>query len=220
MSEGAKGFGEAFWQRNYDRPDQMDGVFNAAAHADHLASSFAIHEQRVASVADFGFGQGQLFAAVLARLTPYKAYGLEPSAPAFALAEPRLRAASPRTKLLLEPTDLASWCRHPDHPKRRFDLGLCTSVLQYLQVPELELALVTLARRVKWLYLTVPTSDELARLARDSDFTDPWATPRDRAAWRDLLHPHFEAVDGRLLESRTLVDPQTSPFTDDLHRGW
>jgi hypothetical protein len=214
---GARGFGQEFWTRNYAEPERMDGVHNAVAHATFLRASFDVVLGEVHSVVDLGFGLGFVFQAVLEAFAPYKALGIEPSPPAFLAAQARLKPPE-RTKLRLEQVDLASWCARPDSTKTRFDLGVCTSVLQYLGDEELEAVIPVLARRVRYLYLTVPTAEEFEQQARDEQFVDPWAVQRPRSEWRALLGPHFTAVGARLLESRHAVQETDSRFTDHLYR--
>jgi hypothetical protein len=214
---GARGFGREFWEQNYGERDRMDGVHNAAAHAAFLRASFDVVLGEVHSVVDLGFGLGYLFQEVLTAFSPYRALGIEPSPPAFAEARARLHAPE-RTRLKLEQVDLASWCARADSAKTRFDLGVCTSVLQYLDDEELDLVIPTLARRLRFLYLTVPTEEEYEHQAREEQFVDPWAVHRSRAEWRALIGPHFTVVGARLLESRHVSDRGASRFTDDLFR--
>jgi hypothetical protein len=216
---GARGFGDDFWRANYADPDNMDGVANAVPHATYLKSSFDVAMQSVESIADFGFGLGHLFEAVLKAFQPYKALGIEPSVPAFEAV--RFRLVPPtRTNLKLETVDLVSWCRRPDHPKLRHELGLCTSVFQYLTDDELIEIVPVLARRLQWLYFAVPTEAEYDRLVVDTGFQDPWAIRRPVGWYRELLSPHFERVGQRLLESRVNVPEARSPFVEELFRGW
>ena len=98
---------------------------------------------------------------------------------------------------------------------------MCTSVLQYLDDDELELVVPTLARRVKYLYLTVPSATELDHQEQVEQFYDRWAIRRSRQVWREWIGPHFVVVGARLLESRYNVETSRSPFTDHLFRhGW
>ncbi len=215
---GARGFGEEFWRDNYAQPESIDCVYNASAHARFLAASFEVVAQPIASVVDLGFGLGFLFAEVLALLEPYKAAGIEPSAHAFAEGSRRVRAAR-EARVDLEQIDLVGWCSHSEHPRRRFDLGICTSVLQYLEDDELAVVLPVLARRLKYLYVTVPTSAELDDMADRLDFVDHYAISRSRETWRSLLGRHFTLVGARLMESRERLEGP-SVFSDDLYRGW
>lgn len=217
--EGAKGFDDTFWRTNYADPSAMDGVTNASSHAAYLKGSFGVVLAEVRSVADFGFGMGHMFEAVLEAFQPFKALGIEPSPSVYEAVRFR-NLDRHATRLVLENTDLASWCRRPDHPRLRFDLGVCTGVLQYLTEAELDLVVPVLSQRLKWLYLNVPTDEEFDRMAADTGFEDPWAIRRPLAYYTDLLRPHFDRVGTRLLESRVNVDERESPFTDLLFRGW
>jgi hypothetical protein len=214
---GARGFGADFWKQNYSDLQQMDCINNATAHARYLKASFDVVLQEITSVADLGFGLGHLFAAVLEEVRPYKALGIEPSGHAFARAKARLSPPD-QTKLRMLQVDLAGWCRASDTARDRFDLGVCTSVLQYLTDEELEEVLPVMARRFRYVYLTVPSAEELDYQENVEQFVDAWAIHRPRREWRAWLAPHFRVVGTRLLESRVTVTRASSPFTDQLFR--
>ena len=188
--DGATGFGDDFWRANYGEPDQMDGVVNADAHAAYVKSAFDVALQPVRSIADLGFGLGHVFERVLRVLRPYKAYGLEPSTPAYEAV--RFRLVPPEgTKLVLEQVDLRSWCRRPDHPKLRFDLGLCTSVLQYLPDREAARAITALAQLSRGLlYFSVLTAGDWKHNA-DTSRTDRGVHLRTADWYRRRLRRHF-----------------------------
>ncbi|MCB9664517.1 MAG: hypothetical protein H6732_10400 [Alphaproteobacteria bacterium] len=216
---GAAGFDDAFWQQVYGRPETMDGLVNARAHAACIASAFEVALQPLDSVIDLGFGLGHMLQAVLEAVRPRRAFGIEPSPSAFASVQGR-RLAPAETRLSLERLDLVGWCRRPTHPRHEVDLGVCASVLQYLEDEEVVEVVPVLAQRLRWLYLTVPTDAEYLQQAEDEHFVDPWAIHRPRAFYVDLLRPWFDVVGTRLLESRVRVERWQSPFTDDLYRGW
>lgn len=216
--KGHEGFDETYWRENYGELADMDGIGNAEAHARYLRASFDVVLQPVRSVADFGFGMGRVFEAVLAAFEPFKALGIEPSPVVYDNAASRTLCGE-KTNLALERTDLLTWCRKPDHARLRFDLGVCTSVWQYLDDASLEEVVPVLARRVRWLYLTVPTAEELEQQRADG-FHDRYAIGRPRRWYIDLLAPHFTRVGARLVESRERVEEAESPFTDQLFRDW
>lgn len=219
LPRGAAGFDDAYWRTCYGQPQRMDGVVNAKAHAAYLKASFDVVMQPVRSVVDLGFGLGHVLREVLDAFRPAKALGIEPSAPAFESV--RFADLAPAgVPLKLERLDLLSWCRRPNHPSNRFDLGVCTGVWQYLTDDELEQVVPALATRLRWLYLTVPTDVEFGWQARDEDFVDPYATHRSRGWYRELLSPVWVPVGARLLESRLALSEDDSPFTDHLFRGW
>ncbi|ROS01603.1 methyltransferase family protein [Sinobacterium caligoides] len=211
--QGALGFSESYWRENYHNLDDMDGIYNARDHALYLRAVFALDQIQIRSVADFGFGPGHLFAAVLDTFKPYKCLGLEPSISAFTRAQQLLK----RSGSTLLHTDLLSWCRDESQQKR-FDLGLCTSVLQYLNDEELAQVLPILAQRLKYLYLTVPTSHEQQRFIDEYDFIDNYAYSRSREQYLAMLSPYFTIVSGRILESKQHFNEKNSDFTENLYR--
>lgn len=209
-------FERAYWRENYADPDTMDGIFNADRHAAYLAACFNLEFMDVGSIIDFGFGLGHLFQKMLETFLPARAYGLEPSRYAFRKVERRGIKPTESTKLELVNEDLETWATREGKRRRArpFDLGLCTSVLQYVPDAALERVLPVMARRVKYLYLTVPTDVEFRRQVEEEGFLDRHAIHRSRERYRELLSPHFTVVSARLLESRVFHDEETTPFTD------
>ena len=214
---GARGFGADYWSEVYSTPGHVDGVGNAQAHADYLRALFFLDTAYVGSIADFGFGLGHLLRAVTDVFSPQRVLGIEPSRYAFEqLSKADLHTTDRQVRLLQ--TDLLSWCLQPDDGFSFFDLGLCSSVLQYLSDDELTQVVPILAKRLKWLYLTVPTDDSYAAMNAQSGFSDRFATPRSAQTYHALLRPHFDIVSSRLLESKRFARGGDSPFSEALFR--
>lgn len=213
-------FEQKYWRENYAEPESMDGIFNADRHAAYLRACFDLEFMHVGSIIDFGFGLGHLFEKVLETFLPARAYGLEPSRHAFRKVERRGISPVPSMKLELVNEDLETWATREGKRRRArpYDLGLCTSVLQYVADDVLERVLPVMAKRVKYLYLTVPTDVELRRQVEEEDFRDRYALHRSRARYQELLGPHFTVVSSRLVESRVFHDEDTTPMTDLLFR--
>ena len=132
----------------------MDGVGNARQHASYLHALMKLEDMHcVESIADFGFGLGCLLHECVKKFKPRRVLGIEPSAHAFdrvsrsrkilrARRASRSAPAGATTTLLC--TDLRSWCAEQnavrdarsrgehDDDTNAFDLGICTSVFQYL----------------------------------------------------------------------------------------
>lgn len=210
------GFDEEYWNDIYAQPKIMDGVFNARIHADYLHALFALDGIEIDSILDVGFGLGYLLGAVLDRFKPRHAVGLEPSLHAFDRGQKRLNAPS-KTQLKLLPIDASAWCLQSTKP-RCFDLGICTSVFQYLSDMQIEEILPVLAERVKFLYFTVPTDLEAARLSAQYSFVDSYARRRTRKRYNNMLAPYFTVVGNRLLESKNYFDENNSLFTELVFR--
>jgi SAM-dependent methyltransferase len=210
-------FDKSYWDKNYSEPMSMDGIGNARDHVRYLKSYLALEHVDVSSIVDLGFGYGHLFREMLKAFIPHTAVGIEPSPYAFRKARAdKLRPAS-TTDLKLYEEDLLTWCRS----KRKevvFDLGLCTSVFQYLEDRELKEVIPVLARRIKYLYLTVPTDGELSRQVSELDFKDEYAIHRSREKYQKLLRPSFTFISARVLESKHHFDEESTPFTDLLYR--
>ena len=216
---GADGFDEKYWKEYYSEPEEMDGMANAHLHAKYLKSFMSLEMVDVSSVIDFGFGLGELFKAVLKEFKPYRVQGIEPSSYAFQQMTKKKLNVVAGTKLQLIQTDLVSWCKEHAKKEKWFDLGICTSVFQYLSDEEIEFALPILAKSVKYLYFSVPTDKELRYQVSDLEFHDVNAIRRERGKYLKILSPYFTIVGSRLLESKYhFKKDEDSPFSDFLFR--
>jgi len=197
----------------------MDGVYNARLRARALKATLDAEYVEIGSLIDFGFGLGGLFRAMIEAFTPHTVVGIEPSPPAFAWLDGARLTDTPSTQITLLPVDLLTWCQRADaSDDQPFDLGICTSVFQYLSDPELEQIVSCLAQRVQYLYFAVPTEYELTYQAVHLDLDDRYAISRTRDEYLALLRPYFTFVANRLLESRVHFDAENSPFYDMLFR--
>lgn len=210
-------FDKAYWDKNYSDPMSMDGIGNAREHARYLKSYLAIEHVDISTVVDLGFGYGHLFREMLKTFIPYRAVGIEPSEFAFKKAKPDKLRPVESTDLKLYKEDLLKWCR-TKRKDNEFDLGICTSVFQYLSDKDLKEIIPVLSKRIKFLYLTVPTDVELGRQVSELEFKDEYAIHRPREKYQKLLRPHFTFITSRLLESKHFFNEETTPFTDLLYR--
>lgn len=217
-TEGANGFNDDYWAVNYSEPEEMDNIINAAEHAAYMKAIFALESVDISTVIDLGFGLGILFEEVLKTFLPYRAQGIEPSKFAFDLVSKKDIRPVESTKLILENTDLVSWATKPQKKEKIFDLGICTSVLQYLSDEEIKTVMPILATRVRYLYLSVPTDLELKQQIEEVKFKDEYAIHRSREKYLKFIHPHFTFISSRLLESKVHSEENLSSFTDLLFR--
>ncbi len=205
----SRDLGEEYWRTQYSDPATIDGIGNARDHSRYLSAFFNLEGFAVESLVDLGFGTGHLFKEMIRTFKPGRVLGIEPSAHVFK----RFRAPRVRVRQL----DLVSWCLDPKE-ERVYDLGLCTSMLQYLDAAEIKAALPVLARRLRYLYLTVPTDVEYTRQGVEHHFADPYAQVRGRAWYQKTLRPHFTFLSTRVLESKHHFNERTTPFNDLLFR--
>ena len=211
-------FDKTYWDKNYAQPMTMDGIGNAKDHVRYLKSFLSIEHVEITSVIDLGFGYGHLFREMLKAFIPYRAVGIEPSPYAFNKVKiDKLRPVE-STDLKLIQEDLITWCRTDRKKNSEFDLGICTSVFQYLSDKELREIIPVLAKRIKYMYLTVPTNIELGRQVSELEFKDEYAIHRTREQYQKLLKPHFTFISSRVLESKTHFDEESTHFTDLLYR--
>lgn len=211
-------FDKTYWDKNYSDPMSMDGIGNAKDHVKYLESFLAIEHVDISTLVDLGFGYGHLFREMLKTFKPYRAVGIEPSPYAFNKAKSDKWRPVLSTELNLYPEDLVTWCR-TERKKNTFDLGICTSVFQYISDKDLKEILPVLAKRIRYLYLTVPTDVELGRQVSELEFKDEYAIHRSREKYQKLLKPHFTIVSSRVLESKHFFNDESTSFTDLLYRN-
>ena len=216
---GKVGFSKEYWDINYATPQEMDNIVNAREHSLYIQALFNLEYLEIESVIDLGFGLGFLFAEVLKTFNPYRAYGIEPSI--FPYEEVLARGIAPNdsTKLVLDNIDLVTWSQKKDSKiEKIFDLGLCTSVFQYLKDDEIKMVLPVMARRIRYLYFSVPTDIELQRQIDEVEFKDEYAIHRTKEKYFKLISPYFTFISSRMLESKVHFDESTTHFTDLLFR--
>jgi hypothetical protein len=216
--QAALGFERTYWQENYSEPAEMDGIVNCAQHAQYMKAFFDVDYVDINTIIDFGFGLGFIFQEALKIFNPYRAWGIEPSADAFNEVSKRAIAPNQSTKLTLKKWDLVKWSENVKENSKWFDLGICTSVFQYLSEEQLHSVLPVMAKSVKYLYFSVPTDFELKRQVSDLEFHDKYAISRPKKFYRKILEPHFTIIGSRLLESKVHFDEDNTFFTDYLFR--
>lgn len=213
---------KSYWEENYSEPETIDGICNAKEHALYLKSFFDIEGIEIRSIIDFGFGLGYLFKEMLKEFTPTKAYGIEPSPYAFeGNTLNKVSKKLPNLNLKLKQTDIYNFClKEMTHKPRlhRYDLGLITSVFQYLKKEEIEASLPIIAKSVKYLYFSVPIDKEYERQVEELDFNDQYAFRRSQGFYKRLLSPYFTVVSARVLESRHFFSQENTELTDLFFR--
>ena len=214
---GPFGFEKDYWDQLYKNANHIDGFANGDAHAAYLKSLMYLDMVVVTSMADLGFGLGKLFSAFIETFEPARVLGIEPSKVAYEQFDTS-NVEKDGVCLKLMNTDVRSWAlRRPD-AWTYFDLGVATSIFQYLSDRHLEQVVPILASRFRWLYITIPTTDEYAFMKRQSGFHDPWAHSRSAAYYRSVFGKDFHFIGSRLLESKRAFKTMDSPFTEDLFR--
>lgn len=210
-------FDKVYWDKNYSDPMSMDGIGNAKDHVRYLKSFLALEHVDIGSIVDLGFGYGHLFREMLRVFIPHTALGIEPSSYAFKKAKPDKWRPVESTEITLLQEDLISWCQSKKKYEP-FDLGICTSVFQYISDKDLKEIIPILSKKMRYIYLTVPTDKELQRQVDDLDFKDEYAIRRSREKYQKFLKPHFTFISARILESKHFFDEESTSFTDLLYR--
>lgn len=211
-------FEEQYWKELYSEPNTMDGIGNTKDHIAYIKAVFNIELIDISSIIDFGFGHGKMLKQLLKVYLPYKAGGIEPSNYMYNKTSVDKLKAVESTKLKIYNEDLNQWCKTDRKKNSLFDLGVCMSVFQYIKTAELKEIVPVLSQRVKYLYLTVPVTEELEKQVSDLNFLDPYAIRRSRAFYQKILKPHFTFISSRVLESKYYFDSNTSLFSDLLYR--
>jgi hypothetical protein len=212
-----KGFDKTYWDKNYSEPQSMDGIGNAKEHTSYLKSYLSVEHVDISTIVDLGFGHGALFRQMMKAFIPHRAVGIEPSEFIYKKAKPQKWKPAPSTLLTLFNEDLLTWCK-TKRKDNQFDLGICTSVFQYITDKDLKIVLPVLAKRIKYLYLTVPTDIELKRQIEELEFKDTYAIHRSRKKYHKFISPHFTFISSRILESKYYFNEETTSFTDLLYR--
>ena len=212
----SNGFARIYWDENYQKLSEMDGIFNAKAHARYLKASFDLEYVEVNSIIDFGAGFGHLLKAFIQIFKPYKAVALEPSEFAFQkLQKKKLKIGDMQLTLLQD--SMYEWLIKQKGPAI-FDLGVCTSVMQYIETEELKKIVPLLAKRVRYLYLTVPIDLELAKQKEEYEFADRFALHRSHEFYHETLGKHFTFIGNRILESKEFYNHKNTAYTELLFR--
>ena len=214
IKRGENGFSEEYWVDNYSDPESMDCIGNVKEHFNYLSSLFSLEMIEIRSMVDLGFGLGAMIKEGRKKLSITRVCGVEPSPHAFEIMQNWKKKYGIKN-VTLKNMGMVEWL---EKAKGRYDLGLCNSVLQYLTTKEMEVAIPLLAKRVKYLYLTVPTDLELDFQIRDHQFKDYYAQRRSRSFYQKVLKRDFTFISNRLLESRHFFDEETTLFTNLLYR--
>ncbi|MBI2522316.1 MAG: class I SAM-dependent methyltransferase [Bdellovibrio sp.] len=211
-------FEKEYWETNYSDPFSMDCIGNAREHAAYLKYFFALDLISINSVIDFGVGLGYLFREILRKFMPERAFAIDPSIYALERAKSRLIPIVSTMKIEVHNIDLSTWAKDMSKRGAVFDLGLCTSVFQYLSEEDLRFIIPVMARKVRYLYLTVPTDKEIKRMKNEVDFVDPYSLARSREFYLKLLRPHFTVVGRRILESKVHFSDRDTLCSELLFR--
>ncbi|MEC9281138.1 MAG: class I SAM-dependent methyltransferase [Bdellovibrionota bacterium] len=202
-----------YFDKIYAKSELIDGDYNAKSHARYLFQILSLVEANVSSVADFGFGKGKLLYETLKLFRPSRVMALDSSE--YAFNELQKQKWVKDWNIDLQHKELSQIVP----PKKAFDLGICNSVLQYVQDEDLEQIFERLSYSCRFIYLHVPSREDYQKLKLQSDFKDPWAKKRPDRIYQDLVARYFTRVSWGLLESKTLVDAELSPFFDSLYRS-
>ncbi len=209
-------FEKEYWNTTYKHPEIMDGIANDKIHASYLAMLFQLQDIEINSVIDLGFGYGNIFKEVVNTLPINKSCGVEPSRHAY--SKFIKSGFSPNHPFKIINQSILDWCEKSPKNFTNFDLAICTSVFQYIDDKTLKKIIPILSKRIKYLYLTVPTHHELYRQVNDFNFFDPYAIRRPKHFYTSLLTKHFTFISFRLLESKNYFNVKNSSFTDLLYR--
>lgn len=213
-------FEEEYWQKLYDDPDSMDGIGNAQDHLNYIKSVFEIEKIPITSIIEFGFGMGVMLEQLVKFYNPYLVVGIEPSKFIYKKLDQDKFQINESIRLKFQNCDLQDFLEK-EQAKRKprvFDLGVCMSVFQYVDNETLESIIPLMARQCHYLYLTVPTNNELKWQEDELDYHDHYALRRSRSYYQKILRKNFTFVSSRILESKHHFDEAETSFSDLLYR--
>jgi len=215
---GHEGFSKEYWEKNYAEPMEMDNIGNSEEHARYLRAIFDLEQVEINSVIDFGFGLGFLLDEVMKEFLPLRVVGLEPSKHAYTEAKKRIAKPEEVSKLTLKNIDLVTWAKDLKSSDKTFDLGICTSVFQYLKDAEIEFVFPIIAKQVKYLYFSCPTDLEFKRQKVEYDFFDEYSIHRPKEKYLEWIRKDFTIVSSRLLESKHFFNDENTEFRETIFR--
>lgn len=211
-------FNKKYWCDNYSDRQSMDGIGNAKTHARYLKTLFDLDCIEAKSIVDFGFGLGYLLKEFVSVFKPGRVVGIEPSQYAFQDFKKREQNFIANHNIELLNQSLQERFKGLGKKNETFDVGLLTSVLQYIPNNEMNDLLRKISEQVRYLYLTVPTYTELKKQRGELDFDDAYAMSRTKKYYLEALKPHFTFVSNRLVESKVFFNYRNTPFTEYLYR--
>ncbi|MEM7182384.1 MAG: class I SAM-dependent methyltransferase [Spirochaetota bacterium] len=206
-------FEKDYWNLLYGDTFTIDGIYNAKEHIAYLSSLFRLMNVHVSSLGDFGFGKGILLQEACRVFQPRKVIAVDPSETM--VTQILQRKWLKKFEIAIFHGTIETYL--VSHKiKKPFDLCFCNSVFQYIKkdIPQL---LEKIAHCVRYLYFSVPTTDDYARMQKKLGFSDPYAYARSRNYYIKALKPHFSFVSYNLLESK-YNKKSNYAFTDELFR--
>lgn len=220
MKRKSRSFESEYWQSHFSDPQEMDTIGNRKDHCLYLKSLFDLEQIKIKSLVDLGMGLGFFLDALRKQFKASYSLGIEPSNYAFLYAQKKSNRNSKTTlhKTQFLNCGIGDWCQNHEYQDHIFDLGICTSVFQYLSEKELQQIIPVMAQRIKYLYLTVPTKEEYIRLKKETQFVDTYAYSRSWEFYYLLISPYFTFISNRLLESRVYFNQTNTEFGELLYR--
>ncbi|PJZ70711.1 SAM-dependent methyltransferase [Leptospira perolatii] len=213
IAYGANGlpFESSYWKEIYGSGIDVDASFNAKEHANYMKSVFELMQLQIYSVADFGFGKGILLKEVVKALRPSRVFAIDPSEEMIDAMALQKWIHSYNLSFLhstIQDLDSKYFIGSP------FDLGICNSVVQYVEDSDIKPIFEKLHKIVKYLYFSVPTNKDYDRMKKEIFFVDPYAHARSRRFYEKVILKYFRRVSFNLLESRLVTG---SPFCDEFY---
>lgn len=200
------GFGKNYWGMYTKLKDQtIDGVDNAFEYARYIKACLYLAEFPVKSMIDIGFGNGILFKEFLKTFKPKFSTGIEPSEFIYKQIQKERTLKNFKTKIYNKKIEDFKF-------DRNYDLGICNSMFQYLKDSKVEPTFKKLAKNISYLYFSVPTKTDYAKMELDLNFKDEFAIKRSKEYYIKTLKPYFRMVSYNLLESKILQKESKFPY--------
>jgi hypothetical protein len=188
-------FDKKYWDTLYKKEKGViiEGIDDAKSRAKYLHSFFELEQFYIDSILDIGFGKAKLLKEIYKTFSPSILVGLEPSQYIF-------------HKLLLKQKSIKlhnlSFLEY--NSNRVYDLGICNSVLQYIADKEMNSFLKKMATFCRFVYITVPTTEEYKLMQTEVRFFDPYSFSRSKLFYKTIIQKYFRIISHSILESKLL----------------
>ncbi len=183
----------------------IDGVDNAEEYANYIKSCLDLAEVDVRSIMDFGFGNGILFSKILEKFKSKYSFGIEPSRHIFEISKKNKTFKKYKTILSQDKIQNVRILK-------KFELGICNSVFQYISTPIVPKMFKKISKNIHYLYFTVPTIEDYKIMNEELNFQDEFAIQRSKKFYLESLKPYFRIVSYNLLESKVLQKESRFPY--------
>jgi ubiquinone/menaquinone biosynthesis C-methylase UbiE len=210
-------FNSQYWEEMYEEDEKsvIDGIFNAKEHSKYCKSFFNLIEIKIKTIADIGFGKGLLLKEFAKQFKPEKIIALDPSKECVdsLIQEDWIRNYS----IAVFHSNFESF-QSEFSEENCLDLSICNSVFQYFPDSEVEILFEKLSKMSRFVYFTVPTSEDYKYMKESLNFSDPYAYNRSDKFYKKRIYKFFNKISFNLLESKICNTNNNDYFLGEFFR--